>query len=265
MRFKLILSIPLLLLACKKQVDYPHTKIIGHAASGLSTQSSVFHDNSREAVEMSLETSGCDGVEIDIQLSASGTLWLFHDPYLSEETGESGCIGTKTNEELDKIRYKTLHREKLLALDQLNLDRCKGKTVMLDLRHYDYCLSQIVDVQPFIDELSAIPQFQDGSIEVMVLLNTTDWAAHFQNLPFEMIYSAVHLDDAQEALAAFPFDGVIIRNAEISKDQVASFRAAGKKVIIFEVRSPKGIRNAFRKQPDYLVTDDLRATIIEKY
>jgi hypothetical protein len=42
-------------------------------------------------------------------------------------------------------------------------------------------------------------------------------------------------------------------------------QAAGKKVIIFEVRSPKGIKSALKKHPNYLVTDDLRATIIEKY
>ncbi len=265
MRFKILFLALIILISCKKEIDFPDTKIIGHAASGLNNPSSVFEDNSREAIEMSLEMSGCEGVEIDVQLSASGKLWLFHDPDLSKKTRESGCIGSKTDPELSSISYKSIHHEKLLALADLPFERCKGKTVMLDLRHYDYCKNQLVDVQPFLDELSAIPQFNDGSIEMMVLLSNPDWAVYFQATPFEVIYCPINMDDSKTILQDFPFDGIIIRNSEISKDQVSELKSAGKKVIIFEVRSPRGIKSAFKKQPHYLVTDDLRATIIEKY
>lgn len=260
-----LLCCALLLSACKKDIAYPDTQIIGHAAVGLNNPYSVYHDNSAEAIEMALETLGCDGVEIDIQLSASGKLWCFHDPYLDAQTGASGCIASATDEKLEGTRYKSIHKERLLALNQLNLERCYGKTLMLDLRHYDYCSSQVVNIQPFIDELSAVPPFMDGSVAVMVLLSNAEWAADFQTLPFPVIYSAVSFEDASDVMGAYPFDGVIIRSSEISAGQVSQLKAAGKKVIIFEVRSPKGIRNAFRKHPDYLVTDDLTATIIEKY
>lgn len=252
--------------SCKKDISYPDTKIIGHGATGLSTLNAVYEDNTKEAVEMALETLGCDGIEIDIQASASGKLWLYHDQQLSSRTKSSGCIGTKTDPELDQIRYQSVHKEKLLPLSQLPIAKCTGKTIMLDLRHYDYCKSQLADPQPFIDEIAAVPAFHDGSMEVMILLNTAGWITYFENSSLPVIYSATTFEDAEQVLQQHPtYDGIIIRNAEITKDQVSAMKAAGKKVIIFEVRSPKGIRSAFKKHPDFLVTDDLRATIIEKY
>jgi len=45
---------------------------------------------------------------------------------------------------------------------------------------------------------------------------------------------------------------------------VTKIRQAGKKIYIFEVRSPKGIRSALKKIPDGILTDDIRAAILEK-
>lgn len=252
--------------SCKKDISYPDTRIIGHGATGLSTLNAVYEDNTKEAAEMALETLGCDGIEIDIQASASGKLWLYHDQQLSSRTKSSGCIGTKTDPELEQLHYQSIHKEKLLPLSQLPLTKCAGKTIMLDLRHYDYCKEQLVDPQPFIDGIAGIPAFHDGSIEVLILLNNADWISYFENSSLPVMYSATTFEDAEQVMQQHPaYNGIIIRNAEITKDQVSAMKAAGKKVIIFEVRSPKGIRSAFKKHPDFLVTDDLRATIIEKY
>ena len=73
----------LLIFSCQKKQDNANTKIIGHGATGLKMQSSFYHDNSLESIHKALETEGCDGIEIDVQLSASGTLWLFHDAELA--------------------------------------------------------------------------------------------------------------------------------------------------------------------------------------
>jgi hypothetical protein len=56
-----------------------------------------------------------------------------------------------------------------------------------------------------------------------------------------------------------------VRNSKFDREEMAQIQATEKNVVIFEVRSPKGIRSALRKLPDYLITDDLRASIIEKY
>lgn len=265
MRFSLFIFAMILLSSCKKHEDFNDVKIIGHAISGLNVPSSVFHDNSREALEMTVGTSGCDGIEIDLQLSASKSLWLFHNTELNGETNASGCIDSKSDEELNSVHYKSIHKEKLLALKNVPFDRLKGKTLMLDLRHSDYCKSKIHAVQDFLDQLESIPELQDGSMEVMVLLSYAPWADFFTGTGHKVIWCPAVYGEVAIAMENPAFDGVIIRNSEISKEQVAQLKSAGKKVIIFEVRSPKGIKNAMKKRPDYLVTDDVKATIIEKY
>ena len=253
------------LFACKKKEDFSDVKIISHAASGLDNQSAIFHDNSKEAVELALETAGCDGVELDVQLSLSNHLWFFHDETLDHETKEKGCIPSKENSILSQIEYKTLKKEKLLSLQNLPINYFKKQVLMLDVRHYNLCKNQNVDALTVYNEITNFSAFFEGQIEVKVLLSNPEWLEKFQELPFEIYYSGGDFIEAKEKLEWFDFDGIVIKNEYISKEQVQELKAAGKKVIIFEVRSPKGIKKALKKHPDFLVTDDLRATIIEKY
>lgn len=260
-----LLFFAIFLFACEKKEDFSDVKIIAHAASGLENLNSIFHDNSKEAVEFSLETAGCDGVELDVQLSSSNRLWFFHDQIMDKETSEKGCIPTKDDAFLSQVEYKTLKKEKLLSLQNLPVNYFQKQVLMLDVRHYDLCKNQNVDSLIFFNELANFSSFYAGQIDVKVLLSNPEWLEKFQELPFEIYYSGGDFEDAKTKLKWYDFDGIVIKNENISKDQVLEIKAAGKKVIIFEVRSPKGIKNAFKKHPDFLVTDDLRATIIEKY
>ncbi|MNY72919.1 hypothetical protein D3C86_2115780 [compost metagenome] len=60
-------------------------------------------------------------------------------------------------------------------------------------------------------------------------------------------------------------DGASFRNSAITISDVNAVKSLGKEVILYDVRSPKGIKSAFNKFPDYLLTDDIKATLIEKY
>lgn len=253
------------LLACEKKEDFSDVRIIAHAASGLENQNAIYHDNSKEAVEFALETAGCDGVELDVQLSFSNHLWFFHDQTMDKETSEKGCIPAKDDASLSQVEYKTIKKEKLLSLQNLPVNYFQKQVLMLDVRHYDLCKNQNVNPLIFFNEIANFSPFYTGQIEVKVLLSNPEWLEEFQELPFEIYYSGGDFQDADEKLKWYDFDGIVIKNENISKDQVREIKAAGKKVIIFEVRSPKGIKSAFKKHPDFLVTDDLRATIIEKY
>lgn len=260
-----LLFFAIFLLACEKKEDFSDVRIIVHAASGLDNQNSIYHDNSKEAVEFALETVGCDGIELDVQLSSSKHLWFFHDQTLDKETSEKGCISAKDDASLAQVEYKTLKKEKLLSLSNLPVNYFQKQVLMLDVRHYDLCKNQNVDSLIFFNELANFLPFYAGQIEVKVLLSNPLWLEKFQELPFEIYYSGGNFKDVEEKLKWYNFDGVVIKNEYISRDQVQGIKAVGKKVIIFEVRSPKGIKNAFKKHPDFLVTDDLRVTIIEKY
>jgi glycerophosphoryl diester phosphodiesterase len=259
-----IISFSLLLVTCRKASDHANTKVLGHAGSGLQTNSALYHDNSLESIQYALDMNGCEGVEIDLQLSASKDLWLFHNPQLAGETGGSGCIRQHTHAQLQELKYKSLHREKLLPLAGLPWERLQQKTLLLDLRHYSECTSEFVPVSEFIAQFAAQPQLSTGGIETMLLLSTDAWVPALENSPFQLIYCGASYEECRQVLAAHPFDGLMLRSKDITREQVEEMHEIGKKVIIFEVRSAKGARKAFRKAPDYLVTDDLEVTIIEK-
>ena len=96
-------------------------KLLGHAGMGLSIENSFYHDNSLESIELALSINGCDGLEVDVQMSLDNSLWLYHDPNLETQTNLNGCISCKTDKELENGRYKTLHKEKLIKLMKLIL------------------------------------------------------------------------------------------------------------------------------------------------
>ena len=103
-----------LFFSCNKQESYPAVQVFGHAGMGMDIGMSAFHDNSLEAIQLALTLPTMNGVEVDVRMSADGTLWLYHENTLEAHTDGEGCIFEKTDVELEKLRYKSLHREKLV-------------------------------------------------------------------------------------------------------------------------------------------------------
>lgn len=55
--------------------------------------------------------------------------------------------------------------------------------------------------------------------------------------------------------------GLIIRSTAINKLQTNEIIAQNKEIYLFEIRSPKGVKNAIKKRPNGIISDDLRAAI----
>jgi hypothetical protein len=104
-------------------------------------------------------------------------------------------------------------------------------------------------------------------VDLEVILNRKQWVEEFVAAGFH-VFLHVHpeIDDPTNISEGFPgISGVILKNNECQIDDVQFWQSKGKKVVIFEMRSPKGIRKALNKYPDEVITDDVRATLIEKY
>jgi hypothetical protein len=261
MRFSLLLTIVLLVGSCHKKDKYNDIRIIGHAGAGLKSSTSLYHDDSQEAVSYAVGMEGIDGVEIDIQCSASGTAWLFHDADLGATTNGSGCVNSVTDDYLETLEYSTLEKEELIRLKDLDFPFGQ-RDLFLDVRSANECIGQLIDQQTMI---TAIETALPAGASVTVITNKAQWVHAFflkgWKVYLDVRETAVYLNSGTLAETA----GLCIRNAEISKEEVEAMHDAGKEVIIFEVRSPKGIRSGLKKFPDYLMADDLKATLIEKY
>lgn len=262
MYFRLIALI-FLLGGCHKS-NFTQIDVVGHAGNGLEIQNSMYHANSLEAINLALGLAGCNGVEVDVQLSKDGELWLLHDEHLDTETNGSGCIAESNDEYLKTINYQTVNKEKLTKFSDLNFDLYTGKTLYLDLRHYNFCANQVIDVQEILSKLSNYENKLDA-IELILCTKRKEWIEPISNagwLVFFEVNSFAEFSNLMNETQSF--DGILIRSKSITKNEVKQVISANKKVTLFGIRSPKSIREAFEKHPNTLIVDDLKAALIEK-
>jgi glycerophosphoryl diester phosphodiesterase len=253
-----ILSI--FLFACRKQESYPDVLIFGHAGMGMDIGMSAFHDNSLEAIELALSLPTVNGVEVDVRMSADGTLWLYHENKLEAHTDGVGCIFEKTDEELEKVRYKSLHREKLARLDQIWTFIRPQHKVILDLKHWNECTMGYVDMQRFQEALYAIPlEFRS---QIVLDSSNPNWLAQISQ-DFKVVFSTVAFDEGLKQLQKVPMlVGLMMRSKDISAEQIAQLKTMGKESYLFEMRSSKKQRAALQKQPSAILADDPRGALV---
>jgi glycerophosphoryl diester phosphodiesterase len=253
----------ILLFSCKKQESYP-VEIIGHAGNGLNISTSIYHANSLESIELALGTVGVSGIEIDLQLSADNEFWLLHDDKLETETSGSGCISESTYEQLKNVHFKTINKEKLVRFKDLDFSKYSGKTIYMDIRHYNGCNEALL---PFENIQTALNEALTGwnNIHFIVITNHKPWLNGFSAAGWTT-YSDIQTMDEFTTLKQgnYAYDGVVIRNSEATKEDVNTIKSENKKVILFDMRAPKPTRQAIRKQPDAIIVDDLKTALIEK-
>lgn len=260
MRFSQFVIV-LLMFSCAKEKKTAAVRVFGHAGNGIQISNSVYHDNSQESVDLALAQNGCEGVEVDIQLSKDGTAWLFHDSKMEAETGETGCVSDKTDSELGKISYNSFHRERLVRLDELEI---YGKAVFLDLKHVNSCEGQFPDLGDLLDDLQAFCTKFPGN-EIKIITFNPYWIDDLLASGLEVYYEADHYQEALLYVQKTGLSGFVFKNQSVTKDEIADLKNKAFATVLFEARSPKSIRRALRKYPDYILADDIKATLVEKY
>ena len=252
----------LLLFSCKKNNNYSSIQVIGHAGMGLEMSNSIYHNNSKEAIELALSMTGSNGVEIDVQQDLDRVLWLFHDENLDKTTNSTGCVAEKKTTELENIHYLSLHKEKLRKLAEIDFDKFADKIIFLDIKFWNACSENYASTSDIKNALKLI-NFENKENVYLIIPNEsfldgfkTDFKVLFANDNFEIGKNII----IQDSL----IQGIVIRNSKINLDQVNSIRTFNRHVFLFEMRSPKGIKSALKKNPSGIISDDLRAAIIQK-
>jgi glycerophosphoryl diester phosphodiesterase len=254
-----MLIVFILFVSCEKVSVDANTKIIGHAAMGLNSSSSIYANNSLEAINLALSFSGCDGIELDLQLDNTGQLWLYHDEFLSSYTNSNGCINGMESSALSEVYYQTIHHEKLVKFDHELIKLVAEKTIFLDLRHLNPCTLEYIDVQLIKQALENWGI--DEKDNFICVTNRLELLVELSD-DFTVFFATDVTSYGLQILTDYPScAGLVIRNASITASDVAAIHLLGKEVVIFEVRSPKGTKAAFRKSPDYVLTDELRTAL----
>lgn len=252
--------------ACKKKTTYSNIEILGHGGNGLEIVNAFYHDNSYESIELALLTDGCDGVELDVRLSADGTLWLYHDNKLEDGTNGSGCVETSTDEYLSTLNYTTVDKESLIRLSDIPKSYLADKKVYIDGRSSISCTNGTADMNAFVAKTIDFQNECLLSTEIIVETRNDLWEVAFASAGFTTIKFITHFDQYADIVINLPsVDIIVVTNETISKENVSEIHDDGKEVIIFGMRSVKSTREAYRKNPDGILADNLRTAIIEKY
>lgn len=258
-RFKYLCFI-FLLLACNKKESYPGVLIFGHAGMGMDIGMSAFHDNSIEAIELALSLPTMNGVEVDVRMSADGTLWLYHENKLEAHTDGDGCIFEQTDAELEKVRYKSVRKEKLARLSDVFPLLKTQHFLILDLKHWNACTEGYVDMERFKQALYDLPiQYRS---KLILDSSNPNWLAQISQ-DFKVVFSTVSYEEGLKELEKVPtLAGLMMRSKDITTEQIAELRAMNKESFIFEMRSSKKQRVALQKLPTAILADDPRGALV---
>lgn len=257
MNFKsFLILIVLFLMSCSKHRS--SIKVIGHAGNGMDISSSVYHCNSLEAIALASDLPGIDGVEIDIQMDATGKLWVYHEEYLELATDKKGCIPLMDSNEVEEAHYRSLRKEKVIPLSEVWDVIDTNKILFLDVKHW------IAPTSDFINRNALFYALKKQNIHlkknVKLILAVKYWLDYFSD-DFNVFFSSAIKEDILSVNENLAIDGFVLRNNFANKEVITTIRQNNKSVYLFDIRSYKGLKEAQAKNPEGVLADNTRQAI----
>jgi hypothetical protein len=254
------------LFGCSKSTASKKTPVIGHAITGLYNPQRIYKDNTKEAFDYALLFETLGGVEIDVQLSQDGSLWLYHDTDLSFQTNTSGSVYELTDEQLGKVVYSTLQGEKLIKINDLSVKAVEPHfRLYIDLKDYNYRSMDSSLTAKIIDELHAFKTANPHFSNSYIILPDLAFLQQFEQAGFENLYTDISgLVDGLAKKNDYPsLTGAFVRNGNIDKSAVKTLQDNELKIVIFDMRTIFSIRRALAKNPDEIMVEEFRTALKE--
>ena len=261
MRYNILLLVSILFItSCHKQENYADIQIIGHGGMGLNHLMSIYHDNSFESIELVMQYTGVDGVEVDVQMDLDGELWLYHDIDLSS-CGVEGSIPEYNTEFLEELNYQTMKKEKLCKLRDILYLFDSSKTLFIDIKAYPQSIGIVVDPIEFKNSLNNVISNEECQIGVITV--NASWIAHFVNdYPTYLDSDSKSVIDNYFSL--YPqLAGLFVQYETLSRDDIQHYMNQDWKIYLYNIRSVNKIRKALEKRPTGILPDDIRRAVIE--
>ena len=258
-KFSLMLGV---LFACTKSEAVKNILVFGHAGMGLSMDNSIYHDNSKEAVSLALNLPTANGVEVDVRLSKNGTLWLYHDEFLEAESTGFGCVSSLSDMEIELLNYRTVKKEKLVKLTDvlplLHLDQ----QLFIDLKHFNSCQNQRINLEDL--KAALVEQVGEYSVNVKLICSYEYWINDLSEI-VDVLYTTDDFEEGKELLKKYvQLKGLVMRNATLNSKNVQEMLNLNREIYLYDIRSLKGIKQAFEKCPTGIFADDVRQALFER-
>ncbi|MDI1233479.1 MAG: glycerophosphodiester phosphodiesterase family protein [bacterium] len=267
--FITIIFIILALTACKKDASvyadksnpYLQTTFIAHKAGGGSNN--PFKENTLEAAIYSFGI--LDGIEIDIQKSRDGTLWLFHDEIIQDENGDDKRITGLKDEEIKNIAKKNgLQLNTLEEILQWKQQTNNSDYISLDIKpwlptRYSNSQGYLIKLADEIGKLSV--KYNCGAQLLAECENGICLKRIKEKDPSIQCYLTTYGDYNKGVYRALKanLDGISFKyiNQNISKEQIQELHSKGLRIQLWTINDLAEINIAKDLMPDYIQTDNV--------
>jgi glycerophosphoryl diester phosphodiesterase len=234
------------------------TKVLMHRGNGFNTD---FVQNTLPAAAYGL--SVLDGIELDIQLSKDGTLWLDHDNEVHDCDGNTvGCFQTLTDNEIlsyatcnDTLRYHPLesvfelmaseYPDSYISLD-IKGQYCEIKNSVETMRQMAHSVLDLVDKYNMQNKVLV----ESSSPEFLQELDN-------QNSVGQCFIEFGDVDEGLANAAAIKAKGISLEYGveEVNADVVSLIHNKGYGLILWTINDSADIKSVWSYKPDFIETD----------
>lgn len=245
--------------ACKHANERYEVAVIGHAASGLDVDRVPYPGNTQESINYA-RALGVKRIEIDIQLTADKQWVLFHNDIMDFHTSQVGCIGQYSAAYLKTVAYHGFQNIQINLLNEIDVQGFE--TVYLDLRHYFPCENFIHIDTAYL--FAGIDQFiaSNPLVNIVMITNKSSLLPFYKTKGLPVCFEAQSFGQIEQINALYPYADFVVRNKNISAQEVLAVRNLGAEIIIFDVKSYEGNVDAMRKYPNFVMTDAVASALI---
>jgi glycerophosphoryl diester phosphodiesterase len=265
---RFLFTISFILVACEK-IDYVPdnpfrgipTKVLMHRGNGWNTD---YVENTLPGAMYGF--SILDGVELDIQMSSDGTLWLDHSNEVTDCEGNViGCFQTMTDAEInayntcnEELRYYTLES----VFEQMAL-LYPEKYISLDIKG-QYCefSSTQEDMKRMADAVFALTRKYKLMGHVIAESDAVSFLEQISELNAPVCQALIELDDLDQGISdAYKLDTRAISfkygaEEQLTEESVSLVHNKGFGLIVWVVNEPDDIASVWAMKPDFIETDN---------
>jgi glycerophosphoryl diester phosphodiesterase len=263
----LLVTFILLAGACDKilyQPDNPisgiPTKVLMHKGCGYNTEIPV---NTLAAAEYGL--SLLDGIELDIQLSKDGTLWLDHDNEVYNcDSTIVGCFQELTDEEIRAAGECSgeNHYDTLESVFQLMASKYPNSFISLDIKG-QYCeiVNTAETMRTMANSVLALVDKYHMQNKVLVESSSLAFMEEFENqnsVAQCVITVSGDVDEGLANAAATKARGISLKYGveEFNSRVVSLIHSKGYGIMVWYINEPEDIVKVWHYQPDFIQTDN---------
>lgn len=228
--------------------------------------STTYPVNSYESILKCLNL-GADGTEIDVQMTKDSVLVAFHDQGLSESTNLKGGVNSLTWNEIKEANYIQTHylNYSILSLDQLfsNIENLHTYRFIFDCKLYTSGTNTSQFYTSYMNAIIALMQKFKLQNNVYLASSSIGFISLFKNKNSDckFLINPLSFTAGFDTALSFNLFGIQMSTNNISPEQIKMAHDNNLWVSIWETHSNEDQKKAIKKNPDFIITDNVKGLV----